>query len=223
MENDFINQLADDEAFEDLQKIIDSIMEIPDESLDDTTKEVISGMLKGAFTENIKRETVKELLKMFENNNFSRQEAIQGINLGKEQIANYINGLNIRPSCFECCFKGYEGHVSDITIGDAWGNPENDVEYNDDRGLSSLVINTKKGLDFFDKAKCFLKYKEYDLNSLLEGNPAYFECHQKANKRELFIQDAKRNKNGKYLYKYKQKPRWRIINFFKAKLKREKQ
>ena len=96
METDFMNQLADDEAFEDLQRVVDSIMEIPDENLNDTTKEVISGMLRGAFTENIKRESVQELLKMFKNNNFSRQEAIQGVNLGKQQIASYIDGL--KPS-----------------------------------------------------------------------------------------------------------------------------
>lgn len=87
-------------------------------------------------------------------------------------MSSYLCGYNVRPSCFQCMFKG-NNRVSDITIADGWGIPEADKELNDGKGLSSLIINTEKGERLFCEIKEDFIYKEFNLEDLLQGNVAY--------------------------------------------------
>ena len=88
-------------------------------------------------------------------------------------MASYINEWNIRPSCYNCQFKGIKGRCSDITIADAWGNAENDLSINDNKGLSCVILNTKKGAHEFELIKEKLIYKNYSYEDIISGNPAY--------------------------------------------------
>lgn len=56
----------------------------------------------------------------------------------------------IRPACFHCKFKNMN-RVSDFTIGDAWGIDEANPAYNDDNGVSLLLVNTQKAEDLWEK------------------------------------------------------------------------
>lgn len=60
----------------------------------------------------------------------------------------YLGKQIIRDSCFSCGFATIE-RVSDITVGDFWGL--NDPIIDDDRGISLVMLNTKKGKYIFDK------------------------------------------------------------------------
>ena len=66
MENDLMLNLADNEILRPFEAAIQNIMEIPDDSLNDTTISMINGMINGIMTEQVKKETVKELLNNFE-------------------------------------------------------------------------------------------------------------------------------------------------------------
>lgn len=55
----------------------------------------------------------------------------------------------IRPACFNCKFKNMD-RVSDFTIGDAWGINEADPDFNDDNGVSIVLVNTKKAETIFE-------------------------------------------------------------------------
>lgn len=61
--------------------------------------------------------------------------------------------------CFECPCGTHRQvknvHYSDITIGDAWGIPENK-----NSSLSKIIINSKHGLKFFDKIKYMIWFKK---------------------------------------------------------------
>ena len=50
----------------------------------------------------------------------------------------------LRPSCFNCQFANMD-RISDITIGDFWGIDEENKEFNDNKGVSLVIVNTKKG------------------------------------------------------------------------------
>lgn len=67
-------------------------------------------------------------------------------------IKAFSQNLSVRPSCFECKFKGYK-RCSDITIGDYWSA----VEYNpglvQDDGLSSVIIHSSKMKALFQNIK----------------------------------------------------------------------
>lgn len=77
-----------------------------------------------------------------------------------------------RPSCYDCKFKGLP-RIADITLGDLWG-AESIVgaEYDHDLGTSVIMINSQKGLDFYQSAKSGFKEVGIDYKHVLKGNQA---------------------------------------------------
>lgn len=60
-------------------------------------------------------------------------------------------GHNIlRPSCYECPFKSIM-HPGDITIADYWGIDKAAPGFNDNKGVSLVLINNEKGANYFHK------------------------------------------------------------------------
>lgn len=55
----------------------------------------------------------------------------------------------LRPACYECPYKTTK-HVSDITIGDYWGIDKAVPGFNDDKGISLVLINNEHGKKVFD-------------------------------------------------------------------------
>lgn len=64
--------------------------------------------------------------------------------------------LLTRPSCEMCKYKGEHKH-SDLTVGDFWGC---DSEYDDDKGTSFIVVNTKKGEDILNMLSSKIKLEK---------------------------------------------------------------
>ncbi len=75
-----------------------------------------------------------------------------------------------RPSCYSCAFKGFPRY-GDITIGDYWTRQGN-CSLDDDKGTSVVMLNSKKGESFFDKAKKALVTENVVFDEVLKGNPA---------------------------------------------------
>lgn len=81
-----------------------------------------------------------------------------------------IRNTCIRPSCFDCSFKG-KHRMSDITIGDFWGL--NDSELDDNLGTSVVIVNSAKGEEMFDSVKDRCLYKKMTIEDVVRGNPCY--------------------------------------------------
>lgn len=103
-------------------------------------------------------------------------------------MSSYLCGLNVRPSCYSCKFKGFN-RVSDITIADAWGIPEGVSFLNDDKGLSSIIINTVKGEEFFKSIQSETVCSEFFIDDLIEGNRAYHDVIAQNILRKRFFYD----------------------------------
>lgn len=101
-------------------------------------------------------------------------------------MRSYLQYVNIRPSCYECRFKGLS-RKSDFTIGDCWGIGELDNEMNDDKGLSSLLINNDRAAYVFEELKKGITYKEYDSKKLMEKNWTTFKCVPRPHIRDDFF------------------------------------
>lgn len=101
MENNFTN-FADlvsmDENLQPLMDVIEQIMAIPEESLNESTIDVMTGMIMGAFTNNIRNESIKEMLKNFENEGLTRAAAMESIEASKIAIKEAIDELKPSPS-----------------------------------------------------------------------------------------------------------------------------
>lgn len=105
---------------------------------------------------------------------------------------SYLQRINVRPSCFQCKFKGLHRN-SDFSIGDCWGIGEKNKNLNDDKGLSALLIHTHKGQELFEKIKMKLKYEEYVPEELMERNWAVNNSPAMNEKRGDFFDKLDRN------------------------------
>ena len=75
--------------------------------------------------------------------------------------------LILRPSCFKCPYKNLN-RPGDITIADFWGIDEAVSGFNDNKGVSLVLINDEIGKDFFDKSKEDITFKSVELEKILQ-------------------------------------------------------
>lgn len=64
----------------------------------------------------------------------------------------YLKDIILRPSCYDCKFKGRERH-SDITLADFWGITKIAPDMFDDKGTSLILISSSKGQKIFNSIK----------------------------------------------------------------------
>ncbi len=76
-----------------------------------------------------------------------------------------------RPSCYNCKFKGFP-QKADITLGDFWGIEKIDPSMDNDKGTSTVMINSHKGEELFNLARKNIVYREFSINDVLKGNDA---------------------------------------------------
>ena len=79
----------------------------------------------------------------------------------------FFSHLNIRPSCHECVYASFH-RATDLTMGDFWGIENSEKSFDDDKGVSVLLVNTKKGKKIVEEIKSDL--------SLIKSNHA--NCYQ---------------------------------------------
>ena len=75
-----------------------------------------------------------------------------------------------RPSCYECKFKGFP-RIADITIADFWGVENVSSALEKDLGTSLVMVNSKKGANYFERIKPRINFVEAPFESILAGNP----------------------------------------------------
>lgn len=116
-------------------------------------------------------------------------------------FSGYFKGLYSRPSCSECIFK-CDQRISDLTIADCWGSKYIASELDDNKGLSSIIIHSSKGLEAFEKIKAGLMYKEISLNDIKLYNENYYMSKKMGENREQFWEDCKKLPAKKLFSKY---------------------
>ena len=117
----------------------------------------------------------------------------------------FLYDLCLRDSCYECPFKK-NYRISDITLADFWGIDKVKKDYNDDKGVSAVIINTKKGEILFEKIKEHCKFDSVELNQIIEYNSAYIKSPSKNNNRVSFLKNINNMEFDKLIKKYIKKP-----------------
>lgn len=64
-------------------------------------------------------------------------------------LNSFFKNLSLRKSCYKCKYSENQHH-SDLTIADYWGYRMYNANIYDDRGLSLLIVNTEKGVEFIN-------------------------------------------------------------------------
>lgn len=103
----------------------------------------------------------------------------------------------LRPSCYTCPFKSIN-HPGDITIADYWGIEHNAPEFDDNKGVSLVLVNSQKGKELFTNVKDVINWKETNIkNSMQQPLIAPFP---KPKYRDAFWRDL-RTRDFEYILK----------------------
>ena len=119
-----------------------------------------------------------------------------GKNIDSEVFKNLFLSENIlRPACYQCPYKSID-HPGDITLADYWGIDKAVPGFNDNKGVSLVLVNSEKGQKLFDDIKENLIYKKTKLEDSLQ--PALIKPFSKPKERVEFWDDFK-NYNFDYI------------------------
>lgn len=97
---------------------------------------------------------------------------------GKEDSTSVISQLYrslfysltvLRPACHNCKFANVS-RPSDITIGDFWGIEKCMPDFDDNMGVSLVLVNSAKGMNLFQKISKNLGYRESTIRDCLQWN-----------------------------------------------------
>jgi len=100
-------------------------------------------------------------------------------------LQSMFRSWNMRNSCFNCPFKKAE-RISDFTLADCWGAYKLVPEYNDNKGLSSVIVHSKKGHNLWLQVTDKMDFKEIDIQSIAEGNSNLISNKPQTGGRSLF-------------------------------------
>lgn len=98
----------------------------------------------------------------------------------------FVNNLFMRPSCYACPAKGGTCG-SDITMADFWGIQKLYPDFDDDKGVSLVIIHSLMGTDIFNA--CNFESMPVTLEEGTRFNQSYYCSMKMTSKRELFFAD----------------------------------
>lgn len=80
----------------------------------------------------------------------------------------FLHNFIHRPSCHQCKFTNYN-RPSDLTIGDFWGIEAYKPKFDDNKGVSLLLINTQRGKIIFNQIKNQFNVEKSNTKECLQG------------------------------------------------------
>lgn len=122
-------------------------------------------------------ENKKEIIDLFKNNIYSK---------------GFLNDLYLRPSCYDCKSKDFKSN-SDILLGDYWGIQDIHPEFDDDKGVSLVVVNTIKGKEVFDCIYNNMDVIDTNLDYAITNNPSIIKSVTYNKNREKFFSNLNDN------------------------------
>lgn len=81
----------------------------------------------------------------------------------------FFNDLIMRPSCYHCAYANLV-RPSDITIADFWGIEKVKPEFDDDTGVSLILINSERGMKIFEKIQHRLYTEKSTIDDCMQWN-----------------------------------------------------
>lgn len=99
-------------------------------------------------------------------------------------MQGFLSDIYLRPSCYACKCKNGVNH-SDMTIADFWGINQIAPEFDDDKGVGLVLLNTKKGEEYFSRLPMDMMPSNLEKAHYYNGG---FNEHTKAHpKRDQFF------------------------------------
>ena len=131
----------------------------------------------------------------------------------------FISDVTLRPSCYLCPSKRGRS-MSDITIADWWGVIEyfDQGQIDDDKGICIVLLNSEKGLQFFNQFDVVKKLITWDEATPCNGG--FKEIINVHPKRKFFFRKLDKSRSVFYLIKKTFKPSlFQRLRVFVGKIK----
>ena len=96
----------------------------------------------------------------------------------------FLKNIILRPSCYGCRFREGKSE-SDITLGDFWGIDKLKPEFDDDLGVSLVMINSSKGYSFLPTTE--LTYIRMTYDDAKKHNSSIYKSSQEHSMRNYFF------------------------------------
>ena len=103
----------------------------------------------------------------------------------------FLNNIIIRPSCGQCAFNNKRSKA-DITIADYWGIDKQFPEFDDDKGVTLVIVNTDRGTSLFESIKENASVLATDYEKGAEFNWAVVKSLPLHEKREYFFKNIEK-------------------------------
>ena len=148
-------------------------------------------------------------------------------------IKAFLHGKCSRECCYHCEFK-QKYRLADFTLADYWGIQNIAPELDDDRGISSVYVNSAKAMKIMEAISDDVMLRRMDLELAVAHNVAMIESERVREDRAAFLKDMSRKPFDMVIGKYIDqislgtKVRWtlrrvfgnRVYDFIKMKLTR---
>lgn len=96
-----------------------------------------------------------------------------------------------RASCYHCRFDKLP-RQGDFTIGDLWGWRQMTPDWDDNKGISLVLVNTEKAKAMLQKLEKIAEIRPIDLSLAEQRNPNIFRSTDMPAVREAYMEDVQR-------------------------------
>lgn len=101
-------------------------------------------------------------------------------------VTLFYGHVIVRPCCYQCPYKDVT-HPGDLTLADYWGIEKAVPGFDDDKGVSLVLVNNEKGERLFQEVKDDLEYHATRLSDSMQ--PPLSGPYDAPEKREQFWRD----------------------------------
>lgn len=131
---------------------------------------------------------------------YSSMSAMEGESLDTERFYSegvetdpylraFFSDMSDRPICYECPFKK-RYRVSDLTCWDFFDVYRLSKEFNDNRGVTRVLVQSERGQALVDRAARYARVKEIDAEAAVEGVREMVKPVDKNPRRDEFMADV---------------------------------
>lgn len=106
-------------------------------------------------------------------------------------IRGFVGDLYLRPSCYDCRYKGID-RLSDFTLGDYWGIWNQLPEFQDELGVSLVLLHSPKAAELWREISPQLEFQPVDPQGAVAENPAAVASAKANPNREAFFSRYRR-------------------------------
>lgn len=133
---------------------------------------------------------------------FDNGKVYYGVKMDDNFRRGYHTNVFCRPSCYTCQYKGFP-RIADITIADYWGIEKINKNLDNNVGTSMILLNSKKGENFFGQVKDKIEWEYTTFESILPGNVALTKPIEPAKiDRRQFFEDLDKGTFDEVVSKY---------------------